>query len=429
MKRCLLMLVLMVGLMVSGPRAIAQDVTLMLDWFPNVDHLPIYVAQEKNYFSEEGIQVTILSPSDTADALKLAVAGKVDLAVSYEPQTIIAAAEGLPVRVVGRLVAHPLTTLLFLKEKGYSSPVGTQRQNHWLYGTGPDGRALQAFAKINRIEDYTAVNVGFNIVPALTSGRVDAVMGPFKTYETVTMAAKGIDAAYFELEHWGIPDYDELIFICGAETLAKKSDVVQAFMRAVTRGLEDTRSRPEDALQDYFKAVPDVDQAIERAAFEQTRPYFAQTQTIDQKRWQAFADFALEHELIAKAGGCPATAGDRGLTVTSIGPLGNVGRASLADLSRKKTAVILLLRITSFNDVAFFAPGLRSWVRHGIFPDRWVQTSHLPGFVRGIPGEGCLSVPAIFSQMMAFCRLCQGECPRCPPVFSSRAASVLRPST
>jgi putative hydroxymethylpyrimidine transport system substrate-binding protein len=300
MKKSLLMLFLVVGVVVSGHRVSAQEVTLMLDWFPNVDHLPIYVAQEKGYFSEEGLQVKILAPSDTSDALKLAVAGRVDLAVSYEPQTIIAASEGLPVRVVGRLVAHPLTTLLFLKEKGYTSPAALSGQTIGYTVPGLMDVLLQAFAKINRIEGYTAVNVGFNIVPALTSGQVDAVMGPFKTYETVTMAAKGIDAAYFELEQWGIPDYDELIFICGAGTLATKLDAVQAFMRAVTRGLEDARTRPEDALQAYFKAVPDVDQAIERVAFERTRPYFARTQTVDQDRWQAFADFALEHGLIER---------------------------------------------------------------------------------------------------------------------------------
>ena len=127
MKKSLLMLFLVVGVVVSGHRVSAQEVTLMLDWFPNVDHLPIYVAQEKNFFSEEGIQVKILAPSDTSDALKLAVAGRVDLAGSYEPQTIIAASEGLPVRVVGRLVAHPLTTLLFLKEKGYIDRIVDRR--------------------------------------------------------------------------------------------------------------------------------------------------------------------------------------------------------------------------------------------------------------------------------------------------------------
>jgi putative hydroxymethylpyrimidine transport system substrate-binding protein len=300
MKKKVLLVMLLVVALMAGPAHSTQEITLMLDWFPNVDHLPVYVAGEKGYFAEEGIMVTILTPSDTSDALKLAMAGQVDLAVSYEPQTIIAASEGLPVRVVGRLVAHPLTTLLFLKERGYAVPSALSGKAIGYTVPGLMDVLLEAFASLNGIEDYTPVNVGFNIVPALTSGQVEAVMGPFKTYETVIMAAKGIEAAYFELEQWGIPDYDELIFVCGAQTLAKKPDLLAGFVRAVARGLEAARNRPEEALEAYFKAVPDVDQAIERAAFERTRPYFAGTQEIDLKRWQAFADFALTHKLIMR---------------------------------------------------------------------------------------------------------------------------------
>lgn len=299
MKHMTLTLLIALALLAAAPCAMAENLTLMLDWFPNVDHLPVYVAREKGYFGEEGLQVTVISPSDTADALKLAVAGQVDLAVSYEPQTIMAAAEGLPVRVVGRLVAHPLTTLLFLKEKGFAGPADLSGQTIGYTVPGLMDVLLEAFARINGIEGYTAVNVGFNIVPALTTGQVAAVMGPFKTYETVTMAANGLEAAYFELEQWGIPDYDELIFICGAATFAKKKAQLEGFMRAVGRGLEDARRKPEEALEVYFKALPDVDRDIERAAFAKTRPFFAATQTIDAERWQVFADFALDHGLIA----------------------------------------------------------------------------------------------------------------------------------
>ena len=106
MKFTMRTLLITLVLLAAVPGAMAQNLTLMLDWFPNVDHLPIYVAQEKGYFTEENVQVKILSPSDTADALKLAAAGKVDLAVSYEPQTVMAAARGIDVRVVGRLIEH-----------------------------------------------------------------------------------------------------------------------------------------------------------------------------------------------------------------------------------------------------------------------------------------------------------------------------------
>ena len=142
------------------------------------------------------------------------------------------------------------------------------------------------------------MNVGFSIVPALSAGRVDAVMGPFKTYETVTMAAEGMDAGFFELENWGIPDYDELVFICGAKALTGKKKQIQGFVRAVARGIAFVVKSPEAALEDYLRAVPDADRAIETAAFELTRPYYAAGQVCDLQRWQVFADFALKHGLI-----------------------------------------------------------------------------------------------------------------------------------
>ncbi|MDJ0810768.1 MAG: ABC transporter substrate-binding protein [Desulfobacterales bacterium] len=292
---------LLLAVAFTSPANAGEKLSLMLDWFPNVDHLPIYVAQEKGYFREAGIEVEILSPSDTSDALKLAVAGQVDLAVSYQPQTIIAAAEGLDVRVVGRLVEHPLTTLLFLKEKGFKAPSELSGRTIGYTVPGLMDVLMQAFARINGIANVRLVNVGFTIVPALTSGQVDAVMGPFKTYETVTMAAKGIEAGYFELENWGIPDYDELIFICGTQTLANKPAAVRAFAQAVARGIAFQQEDAEAALGLYFQALPDADREIETAAYKLTRPYFAGSQTLEAARWETFAAFALEHGLIPRA--------------------------------------------------------------------------------------------------------------------------------
>jgi putative hydroxymethylpyrimidine transport system substrate-binding protein len=299
--RKIITLLLLFSVAFVPPAVAGEQLTLMLDWFPNVDHLPIYVAREKGFFEAAGIELEILSPSDTADALKLAVAGQVDLAVSYQPQTILAAAQGLEIRVVGRLIAHPLTTLLFLKDKGFKQPADLNGATIGYTVPGLMDVLMEAFARINGIKDIRLVNVGFTIVPALTSGRVDAVMGPFKTYETVTMAAKGLEADYFELERWGIPDYDELIFICGRRVLEKRSAAVRAFAAAVARGIAFQREDPDAALALYFKALPEADREIETAAYKLTRPFFADHQTLEPKRWQAFADFALKYALIARA--------------------------------------------------------------------------------------------------------------------------------
>jgi putative hydroxymethylpyrimidine transport system substrate-binding protein len=279
----------------------AQKVTLMLDWFPNVDHLPIYVARHQGLFAEQGLDIEILSPSDTSDALKLAAAGQVDIAISYEPQTIIAAARGLEISVMGRLIEHPLTTLLFLKGKGIETPEDLVGKKIGYTVPGLMDVLLDAFARLNGIENYSAINVGFSIVQSLTAGKVDAVMGPFKTYETVTMSHKGYDVGFFELEKWGIPDYDELILVTSKKTMKKRQTAMLKVSRIIDQAIQYVRANPELALQQYFQEVPEADRNIERDAFQLTLPYYARRQAVDIKQWQKFADFALEYGLIERA--------------------------------------------------------------------------------------------------------------------------------
>ncbi|MGD2269222.1 MAG: ABC transporter substrate-binding protein [Desulfobacterales bacterium] len=302
MAKKYLPLFLSVFLVVVGASAsyAAQRFTLMLDWFPNVDHLPIYVAHQQGFFLEEGMEIKILSPSETSDALKLAASGQVDFAISYQPQTIIAAARGLDIVAFGRLIEHPLTTLLFLKDKGIKTPKDLEGKKIGYTVPGLMDVLLEAFAKLNHIEQYAAVNVGFSIVQSLTAGKVDAVMGPFKTYETVIMAQKGYAVGYFELEKWGIPDYDELIFVTNAKAMKKNQAAIMTFRRIMNRAIVYLRSNPTQALESYFKAVPEAERKTEYDAFELTLPYYAHHQNFEIKRWQTFADFALEYGLIEK---------------------------------------------------------------------------------------------------------------------------------
>jgi putative hydroxymethylpyrimidine transport system substrate-binding protein len=284
----------------TSPVAAAQQLTLILDWFPNVDHLPIYVARQQGFFAEEGLEIKIISPSETADGLKMTASGNVDIAISYQPQTTIAAARGLDVVVFARLIEHPLTTILFLKDKGIKAPGDLTGKKIGYTVPGLMDVLLEAFAKINNIRNYQPVNVGFAIVQSLTADKVDAVMGPFKTYETVTMAHKGYQAEYFELEKWGIPDYDELIFITGQKNMQKNKAALLGFRRAIARAIAVMRQSPQRAFEDYLKQVPEAERAIESDAFKLTQPYYATEQVLDAKRWQVFADFALKHGLIDK---------------------------------------------------------------------------------------------------------------------------------
>jgi putative hydroxymethylpyrimidine transport system substrate-binding protein len=285
-------------LLAGAPARGGDKLTLMLDWFPNVDHLPIYCAQQRGWFTAADLDLEIIAPSDTSDALKLAAAGRIDLAISYEPQTIIGAARGLDIVAVGRLIEHPLTTLMFLEGRGIEKPADLSGKRIGYTVPGLMDILLEAFARLNSIQAYTSVNVGFAIVQSLTSGQVDAVMGPFKTYETVEMNHRGYAASFFELEKHGIPDYDELVFVGNRSIWEKKKAAVEKFLAVIDRAIQSTRRDPAQALADYLAAVPEADRRTEADAFHLTLPYYARQLTLDPIRWQKFADFALKYGLI-----------------------------------------------------------------------------------------------------------------------------------
>ena len=93
--------------------ALAQDkVSLILDWFVNPDHAPIIIAQEKGFFTDEGLEVEVIAPADPADPPKLVAAGKADYAITYQPQLHLQVHEGLPLKRIGTLIATPLNCLM-----------------------------------------------------------------------------------------------------------------------------------------------------------------------------------------------------------------------------------------------------------------------------------------------------------------------------
>ncbi|MBW2625510.1 MAG: ABC transporter substrate-binding protein, partial [Deltaproteobacteria bacterium] len=106
----------------SSKAAALDKVTCMLDWFPNPDHAPVYVAKARGFFEEQGLDVDIMVPADPNDPLKLVAAGKINFAISYQASVITAHSAGLQVVSIGALVQHPLSSILYLKSSGFQTP-------------------------------------------------------------------------------------------------------------------------------------------------------------------------------------------------------------------------------------------------------------------------------------------------------------------
>ena len=174
---CSLFPVIVCALLLSLPvsaRA-AEKLTVLLDWFVNPDHAPLFVALEKGFFLERGLEVELIAPSNPNDPPKLVAAGKADLAVSYQHQHQMQVDQGLPLVRVATLVATPLNCLVVLADGGI-------KQISYLKGK-TIGYSVGGFETVLlkvmleqaslSLDDVKLVNVNFSLSPSLLTGRAD----------------------------------------------------------------------------------------------------------------------------------------------------------------------------------------------------------------------------------------------------------------
>jgi putative hydroxymethylpyrimidine transport system substrate-binding protein len=283
-----------------------QPFDVALDFYVNPDHVGLYEAIEQGYFTEAGLDVRPRVPSDPSAPIKQVAAGQVDLAISYEPEVMIARDQGLDVVAVGALVSEPLTSLISLPEAGISRPrdlagatiatAGIPYQTAFLESI-LEGAALS-------LDDVEEVNVGLNLLPALLSNRADAILGGFKNIEGVDLAERGEDPSIVPVDELGIPTYDELVLVASEDLVADDPEEIRLFLDALERGTRDAARDPTAATETLLAAAPDLDPKLTAAEVEATLPLLeAQSGDpygyMDVGQWQQFAGFMADEGLIA----------------------------------------------------------------------------------------------------------------------------------
>lgn len=221
----------------AGARA---SVSLLLDWNPNPDHVTIYTAQQTGAFSRAGVDVAIHNPGNTADAAKQVSLGQVDVAVSYEPDTLIAVAQGLDVISVAALIPTCLTSLIARKDSGISGAADLAGKTVALSGLASQKPSVEYIARKAGVDpaSITMPNVQQSLNQALLTGKADAVYGAFRNIEGIELAAK-IPVTVLPATGMGIPGYSELVVIANPERLASDSGYarrVKAFLKGLAAG-------------------------------------------------------------------------------------------------------------------------------------------------------------------------------------------------
>jgi putative hydroxymethylpyrimidine transport system substrate-binding protein len=285
----------------------SKQLELLLDYFPNADHAPIYAAQAAGYFGQAGLDLKIRQPSDPAAPIKQVAAGRVDLAISYEPELLRARDKGLRVVAVGALIRKPLTSIISLPKANVRRPADLKRKTVGTAGIEYQSAYLHTILNDAGVDPARVKerNVGFNLVPALLTGKVDAILGGFWNYEGVDLRQRGKRPRIIRIERAGVPTYDELVLVANADALDRDGPKIRAFIGALSRGARAVRRDPNRAVQGLLRTNRDLDPKLQRASVKVTLPLFLPPDGKpygyqDPAAWQAFAAWMRENKLITR---------------------------------------------------------------------------------------------------------------------------------
>lgn len=256
-----------------------REVNVVLDWYPNALHSFIYDAIEKGYYAEEGLKVNVQFPANANDAMSLVAAGQSEFGIYYQQDVIMARAnQNVPVKSVGAIVQGPLNIVLSLKDKNITKPQDLVGKTIGYAGTELSEALIRAIMKQAgaNYSDVKMVNVDFDLMPAMTTNRVDATIGCLVNHEVPQMEKEGFAVNYFFPSDYGVPNYYEGIFLANDELISKEPDVVAAFLRASAKGFEDMKNDPDGTLAILLahqdKANFALDEGVEKQSTETLLP-------------------------------------------------------------------------------------------------------------------------------------------------------------
>jgi putative hydroxymethylpyrimidine transport system substrate-binding protein len=280
-----------------------QPFSLALDFYVNPDHAGIYEALDKGYFREAGLDVQPQTPSDPSAPIREVAAGRVDLAVSYEPEVLLAHDQGLPVKAVAALVPTPLTSLIWLKDSGIQSVKDLNGKTIATAGIPYQDAYLKTILDRAGLStnDVTTVDVQQGLLPAILTGRAQAMLGGFLNIEGVDLQLRGKDPTVLPVDKLGIPTYDELVLVANSDTLDSKSEDIRLFLDALERGTKAAVADPVGATRQILAAGKGLDPKITAAEVRKTLPLLLPKGSkhpygyMDPGEWDEFAHFFADN--------------------------------------------------------------------------------------------------------------------------------------
>ncbi|WP_455103875.1 ABC transporter substrate-binding protein [Peptostreptococcus sp.] len=293
----------------SGEGDKLKKITLVLDYTPNTNHTGIYLAKEKGYYKDQGIDLEIIQPSDS-DSATLVASDKAQFGVSYQEDVTYALTrekDPLPVKAIATIIQHNTSGFAAPVEKNIKTAKDFEGKTYGGWGS-PSEEAIIKLAMKKQGADFNKlkrVDIGQDDYFTATKKNIDFAW-VFDAWTGVEARLKNIKLDYIPIKDIDPAlDYYTPILITSNKTIKENPDLVKKFMAATSKGYEEAIKDPSGAADILSKAVPELDKDLVKASQE----YLAKLYKDDAQKWgqmkaevwKNYAKFMQDNGLIKKA--------------------------------------------------------------------------------------------------------------------------------
>lgn len=292
----------------SEKSAEKSKVTFVLDWTPNTNHTGLYVAQEKGYFNDEGIEVEIVQPPEDG-AEMLVGSGNAQFGVSFQDSMLpaVAGENKMPVEAVAALVQHNTSGIISLKGKGMDKPKGLEEKKYATWDLPIEKATLKQVVEadggdFNKVELIPSTVT--DEVSALQSGSVDAIW-IFYGWAGVATQVAGLETDYFSFKDIdSVFDYYTPVVIGNSDWMKNNPDTAKSFLSALKKGYEFAIDKPEEAADILIKNAPELDKKLvtesQKYLSKEYKSDVSRWGYMDPARWNAFYNWINDNNLFTE---------------------------------------------------------------------------------------------------------------------------------
>lgn len=280
-------------------------VTVMLDWTPNTNHTGLYVAKEKGYYQEQGLEVEILQSGDPGPA-QLIAAGKIDFGVSFQEQVTHARAQDIPIVSLAAVIQHNTSGFASLKDQGITRPKGMEGKRYGGWGTPEEQAIIEAMMARDNADPRK--------VKQIDVGETDLLTGLGKNFDFtwIYYGWQGVEAELrnMQLDMVMLKDFDPAldyytpVLITSEKNITERGDIVRKFMAATAKGYEFAITSPDEAATHLLKNAPELNKELvvnsQKWLSSQYKADATQWGMQKKEVWSSYAQWMLERKLLPK---------------------------------------------------------------------------------------------------------------------------------